>query len=73
MFLSRLLTQPVFSVSTDWPGWHNFQVFKLEIENVFMVNWFGGRKSITVYQYLNWKMSVKLLKHDPAIGSSSDF
>ncbi|KNA16962.1 hypothetical protein SOVF_084390 [Spinacia oleracea] len=56
-----------------WPGWHNFQVFKLEIENVFMVNWFGGRKSITVYQYLNWKMSVKLLKHDPAIGSSSDF
>lgn len=40
----------------DWPDWHNFQVFKLDIENIFIVNWFGGRKPLTVDQYLQWKM-----------------
>ncbi|EPS57679.1 hypothetical protein M569_17139, partial [Genlisea aurea] len=36
-----------------WPENHHFEVFKLEIENVFLVNWFGGRKTVTVDQYLN--------------------
>ncbi|RDX88120.1 Protein CREG2, partial [Mucuna pruriens] len=37
----------------DWPEDHNFQVFKLEIENIFLVNWFGGAKPLTVEQYLH--------------------
>ncbi|XP_019451580.1 PREDICTED: protein CREG1-like [Lupinus angustifolius] len=36
----------------DWPKDHNFQVFKLEIENIFLIDWFGGPKPITVKQYL---------------------
>ncbi|XP_021749844.1 protein CREG1-like isoform X2 [Chenopodium quinoa] len=38
-----------------WPESHNFQVFKLDIENIFMINWFGGPKPLTVDQYLQWK------------------
>ncbi|KAL2933108.1 Protein CREG1 [Bienertia sinuspersici] len=40
----------------DWPESHNFQVFKLEIEDIFLINWFGGPKPLTVNQYLHWKM-----------------
>ncbi|KAK9194705.1 hypothetical protein WN944_005412 [Citrus x changshan-huyou] len=25
----------------DWPEDHNFQIFKLEIEDIFLINWFG--------------------------------
>ncbi|CAI9758620.1 unnamed protein product [Fraxinus pennsylvanica] len=39
-----------------WPKSHNFEVFKLEIENIFMINWFGGPKPLTVDQYLHAKM-----------------
>lgn len=39
-----------------WPVSHNFQVFKLEIEHIFLINWFGGPKPLTVDQYLQWKM-----------------
>ncbi|KAK7339414.1 hypothetical protein VNO77_20079 [Canavalia gladiata] len=39
-----------------WPEDHNFQVFKLEIENIFLINWYGGPKSLTVEQYLHPKM-----------------
>ncbi|XP_059294064.1 uncharacterized protein LOC132047161 [Lycium ferocissimum] len=35
-----------------WPKGHNFQIFKLEIEDIFMINWFGGPKPLTVDQYL---------------------
>ncbi|KAG8384778.1 hypothetical protein BUALT_Bualt04G0153900 [Buddleja alternifolia] len=40
-----------------WPKSHNFQVFKLDIENIFMINWYGGPKPLTVEQYLNAKMN----------------
>ncbi|KAH9739799.1 Pyridoxamine 5'-phosphate oxidase family protein [Citrus sinensis] len=40
----------------DWPEDHNFQIFKLEIEDIFLINWFGGRKPLTVDQYLHTKM-----------------
>ncbi|KAG4932242.1 hypothetical protein AAZX31_17G042500 [Glycine max] len=40
----------------DWPEDHHFQVFKLEIENIFLINWFGGPKPLTVEQYLHPKM-----------------
>uniref|UniRef100_A0A5B6ZUM1 CREG-like beta-barrel domain-containing protein n=2 Tax=Davidia involucrata TaxID=16924 RepID=A0A5B6ZUM1_DAVIN len=41
----------------DWPKDHNFQFFKLEIEDIFMINWFGGPKPLTVDQYLHAKMN----------------
>ncbi|KAA8530279.1 hypothetical protein F0562_004988 [Nyssa sinensis] len=41
----------------DWPMDHNFQFFKLEIEDIFMINWFGGPKPLTVDQYLHTKMN----------------
>ncbi|KAL2240481.1 protein CREG1 [Sesamum indicum] len=47
-----------------WPKSHNFQVFKLEIENIFMINWFGGPKPLTVEQYLHAKMDKQTLIAD---------
>lgn len=41
---------------TGWPKGHNFQIFKLEIENIFLIDWFGGAKPLTVYDYLHKKM-----------------
>ncbi|XP_059670227.1 uncharacterized protein LOC132315830 [Cornus florida] len=41
----------------DWPKDHDFQIFKLEIEDIFMINWFGGPKPLTVEQYLHEKMN----------------
>ncbi|XVE83890.1 hypothetical protein DITRI_Ditri16bG0124600 [Diplodiscus trichospermus] len=41
----------------DWPKDHNFQIFKMEIEDIFMINWFGGPKPLTVDQYLKYKMT----------------
>ncbi|KAK9010757.1 hypothetical protein V6N11_043626 [Hibiscus sabdariffa] len=38
-----------------WPKNHDFRFFKLEIEDIFMINWFGGPKSLTVDQYLKYK------------------
>ncbi|KAI4347661.1 hypothetical protein L6164_008453 [Bauhinia variegata] len=40
----------------DWPLDHNFQVFKLEIESIFLIDWFGGPKPLTVEQYLHPKL-----------------
>ncbi|KAK1383739.1 putative FMN-binding split barrel, cellular repressor of E1A-stimulated genes (CREG) [Heracleum sosnowskyi] len=37
----------------DWPKSHNFQIFKLDIDDIFMINWFGGPKPLTVDQYLH--------------------
>lgn len=45
-----------FGGSTGWPKDHNFQFFKLEIENIFLINWFGGPKPLTVEQYLQAEM-----------------
>ncbi|KAJ6967213.1 protein CREG1 isoform X1 [Populus alba x Populus x berolinensis] len=39
-----------------WPKGHNFQFFKLDIEDIFLINWFGGPKPLTVDQYLNYKV-----------------
>ncbi|OIW09566.1 hypothetical protein TanjilG_28165 [Lupinus angustifolius] len=39
-----------------WPKGHNFQVFKLEIEDIFLIDWYGGPKPLTVEQYLQQKM-----------------
>ncbi|XP_058753072.1 uncharacterized protein LOC131626256 [Vicia villosa] len=41
----------------DWPKDHNFKVYKLKIENIFLINWFGGPKPLTVEDYLNHKMN----------------
>ncbi|CAL9103183.1 unnamed protein product [Musa acuminata var. zebrina] len=37
----------------DWPKNHNFQIFKLEIEDIFLIDWFGGAKPLSPAQYLN--------------------
>lgn len=50
---------------TDWPEDHHFQVFKLEIENIFLINWFGGPKPLTVEQYLHPKVWVLEQKYYP--------
>ncbi|CAH2080000.1 unnamed protein product [Thlaspi arvense] len=39
----------------DWPKEHDFRFFKLEIINIFLINWYGGAKSITVDEYLRYK------------------
>ncbi|XP_023641753.1 protein CREG1 isoform X2 [Capsella rubella] len=39
----------------DWPKDHDFRIFKLEITNIFLINWFGGAKPITVDEYLHAK------------------
>ncbi|XP_010467023.1 PREDICTED: protein CREG1 isoform X1 [Camelina sativa] len=43
----------------DWPVDHDFHFFKLEITNIFLINWFGGAKPITVDEYLHAK-SIKV-------------
>ncbi|GMG99348.1 hypothetical protein Nepgr_001188 [Nepenthes gracilis] len=40
----------------DWPEDHNFEVFKLEIADIFLINWFGGRKPLPVEEYLHLTM-----------------
>ncbi|XP_051141502.1 uncharacterized protein LOC127258621 [Andrographis paniculata] len=43
----------------SWPPGHNFEVYKLNIEKIFMINWFGGPKPLTVEQYLQAKVSAE--------------
>ncbi|RID65853.1 hypothetical protein BRARA_D01026 [Brassica rapa] len=45
----------------DWPEGHEFSVFKLEIMNIFLINWYGGAKSITVDEYLRYKETPRSL------------
>ncbi|XP_057983499.1 uncharacterized protein LOC131168224 [Malania oleifera] len=40
----------------DWPKDHDFKIFKLEIEDIFLIDWFGGPKPLTPDQYLHPKM-----------------
>ncbi|KAJ1258792.1 hypothetical protein BS78_10G102200 [Paspalum vaginatum] len=39
----------------DWPENHHFKIFKLEIENIFLIDWFGGAKPISPSQYLEFR------------------
>ncbi|MED6222870.1 hypothetical protein PIB30_068582 [Stylosanthes scabra] len=41
-----------------WPEGHNFQIFKLEIEDIFLIDWYGGPKPLTVEEYLHPKTSL---------------
>lgn len=36
----------------EWPKDHSFQVYKLDIEEIFMINFYGGPKPLTVDEYL---------------------
>ncbi|KAG8637974.1 protein CREG1 [Manihot esculenta] len=40
-----------------WPKGHNFQFFKLEIEDIFLIDWFGGPKPLTLDQYFHTELS----------------
>jgi hypothetical protein len=44
-----------FGWLADWPEDHNFQFFKLQIENIFLIDWFGGPKPLSVDEYLHPK------------------
>uniref|UniRef100_A0ACD5ZRK5 Uncharacterized protein n=1 Tax=Avena sativa TaxID=4498 RepID=A0ACD5ZRK5_AVESA len=37
-----------------WPKNHNFEIFKLEIEHIFLIDWFGGPKPISPSEYLEY-------------------
>ncbi|KAJ6791953.1 protein CREG1 [Iris pallida] len=41
-----------------WPKNHKFQIFKLDIENLFLIDWFGGAKPLSPAQYLNPGMDL---------------
>ncbi|KAJ4972884.1 hypothetical protein NE237_006058 [Protea cynaroides] len=41
----------------DWPKGHNFKFFKLEIEDLFLIDWFGGPKPLTLDTYLHPTMN----------------
>ncbi|XP_031116872.1 protein CREG1-like [Ipomoea triloba] len=42
---------------SSWPKDHNFEVYTMEIEDIYLINFFGGPKPLTVDQYLKWKSS----------------
>ncbi|KAG6494369.1 protein CREG1-like [Zingiber officinale] len=37
----------------DWPKGHHFQIFKLLIKDLFLIDWFGGAKPLSPEQYFN--------------------
>ncbi|XP_020244711.1 protein CREG1 [Asparagus officinalis] len=41
----------------DWPEDHNFQLFKLDIEHIFLIDWFGGPKPLSPEEYLKYKQN----------------
>ncbi|KAK7860360.1 protein creg1, partial [Quercus suber] len=48
---------------TDWPGDHSFQFFKLEIENIFLIDWFSGPKPLTLDQYLHTSLAFDCMSN----------
>ncbi|CAN6449031.1 unnamed protein product [Victoria cruziana] len=51
--------QALFSKHSEMKGWpadHNFQIFTLDIEDLFLIDWFGGPKPLSVADYLNQEM-----------------
>ncbi|XP_031481626.1 uncharacterized protein LOC116251475 [Nymphaea colorata] len=56
---AELAKQALFSKHSEmksWPADHNFQIFTLEIEDIFLIDWFGGPKPLPVADYLNQKV-----------------
>lgn len=35
-----------------WPKNHKFRIFKLDIEHIFLIDWFGGPKPLSPSEYL---------------------
>lgn len=44
-----------FFCVVDWFKGYEFSVFKLEIMNIFLINWYGGVKFIIVDEYFCYK------------------
>ncbi|WCJ20898.1 Pyridoxamine 5'-phosphate oxidase family protein [Euphorbia peplus] len=40
-----------------WPKNHEFKFYSLEIEDFFLINWFGGPKPITLDEYFHPKLN----------------
>ncbi|KAJ0099320.1 hypothetical protein Patl1_21981 [Pistacia atlantica] len=67
---AKLAKNNLFSKHPEMKGWpkdHNFQFFKLEMEDIFMINWFGGPKPLTVDEYLHYKPNNLALVQSDAI------
>jgi hypothetical protein len=45
----------MYSYLIEWPKNHHFQIFKMEIENIFLIDWFGGPKPISPSEYLDYE------------------
>ncbi|XP_065876851.1 uncharacterized protein [Euphorbia lathyris] len=57
---AELAKKALFTKHPEMAGWpqnHNFQFFSLEIEDIFLINWFGGPKPITLDQYFHAKLN----------------
>lgn len=52
---SYMIILGVAGIHADWPQGHHFQFYKLEIEDIFLVNWFGGARPLTPDEYLQYK------------------
>ncbi|GFP92148.1 protein creg1 [Phtheirospermum japonicum] len=48
------LFQEHFELGGDWLAKHNFEVFKMIIKNIFLVNDFKPFKMVDVEEYLGW-------------------
>ncbi|KAI5077452.1 hypothetical protein GOP47_0007276 [Adiantum capillus-veneris] len=36
-----------------WPKDHNFKFYALKIQDIFLIDWYGGAKALSVDEYLN--------------------
>ncbi|KAG0466842.1 hypothetical protein HPP92_018422 [Vanilla planifolia] len=48
----------LFAKHPDMKGWpknHNFEIFKLDIENLFLLDWYGGPKPLTPKEYFRYE------------------
>lgn len=49
------MTTFMYGCLIGWPKNHHFQIFKLEIKNIFLIDWFGGPKPISPTEYLEYE------------------
>ncbi|XP_028771154.1 protein CREG1 [Neltuma alba] len=57
---AKFARSALFSKHSEMKGWpkdHDFEAYKLEIESIFLIDWFGGPKPLTVAEYLHSKLN----------------
>lgn len=38
---------------SGWPKDHNFKFYGLKIQDIFLIDWYGGAKTLSVDEYLS--------------------